>query len=397
MAGLDFDVLVVGAGPAGSSAARMAALKGVEVALLEEHARVGEPEHCAGLIHGRDLGILGGCPEKLMEARVKEVKLVIGSGVELWFKQDFTVLNRRGFDEFLALEAEEAGAKLYKGWRAKGVERYLDKGRERIRVGVEGKDGGMEGLHLSSRVVIGADGFRCSVGRWFGVNPRMELASCIQSWVRPNPLGSSRVMEVYVGREYAPGGYAWVVPSSDDTAKIGLGVRGSHEPAVQYWRRFLEKFKGLKVERVTGHCVPLSGPLERTYGEGFLLAGDAAGQVVPSSGAGIATSIICGGIAGEVAAEYAGEGGGRGVLSEYQRLWRRRLQGKFEACLEIKRLLDSIEPEEAEAIKEAFKGLGDAGLSPMRLLGPSVRVLLKRRSLIRLLPVLFKAKKHGFF
>ncbi|MEM2123154.1 MAG: NAD(P)/FAD-dependent oxidoreductase, partial [Candidatus Bathyarchaeia archaeon] len=270
MAGLDFDVLVVGAGPAGSSAARAAALRGVEVALLEEHSRVGEPEHCAGLIHEGDLGIFGGYPEGFVEARVREVKLVIGLGVELWLKQDFTVLNRKGFDEFLALEAEKAGAKLYRGWRAEGVERHLDKGGEQVKVKVG--SGGGESFYLSSKVVVGADGFKCGVGRWFGVDPRMELASCIQSWVRPNPLGSSRIMEVYIGREYAPGGYAWVVPSSDDMAKIGLGVRGSREPAVQYWRRFLEKFKGLKVERVTGHCVPLSGPLERTYGEGFLLA-----------------------------------------------------------------------------------------------------------------------------
>ncbi|MGC8962030.1 MAG: hypothetical protein ACP5K1_06280, partial [Candidatus Bathyarchaeia archaeon] len=276
-------------------------------------------------------------------------------------------------------------------------ERHLDARGERVKVKVKARDESERSLYLSSSVVVGADGFRCGVGRWFGVYSRMELASCIQSWVRPNPLGSSRVMEVYIGREYAPGGYAWIVPSSDDTAKIGLGVRGSREPAIEYWKRLLKRFGGLQVERITGHCVPLSGPLERTYGEGFLLAGDAAGQVVPSSGAGIATSMICGGIAGEVAAAYAGEGGGRCDLSAYERLWRRRLQGKFEACLEIKRLLDSIGSDEVEAIREAFKGLVAADLSPMRLLWPAFKALLKRRSLIRLLPLLYKAKKHGFF
>lgn len=398
MAVPNFDVLIVGAGPAGSSAAKAAALKGVEVALVEEHPRVGEPEHCAGLIHERDLKNLGGYPERLVEARVREVKLVVGSRAELWLKQDFTVLDRRGFDEFLALEAVKAGAKLYTGWRAEGMEANGGGLREPVKVKVKDVSGGGGDSYVASKMVVGADGFKCGVGRWFGLKPEMELATCIQSWVKPNPLGSSRVMEVYLGREYAPGGYAWIVPSSNDTAKIGLGVRGVREPAIAYWRRLLERWKGLEVERVIGHCVPLSGPLERTYGDGFLLAGDAAGQVVPSSGAGIATSITCGGIAGEVAAEYVmGNLDEEEGLSRYERLWRARLGGKFQACLEIRRLLESVEPGEVEAIRDAFGHIGTLDFSPTKLLGPAVKLLVKRRSLIRLLPLLFKARRHGFF
>ena len=110
------------------------------------------------------------------------------------------------------------------------------------------------------------------------------------------------MIEFYFGRTVAPGGYSWIFPKGDGIANVGVGVRNSPEIAYYYLKKFVSKFDATPVELNIGG-VPLSGPIDKTYTDGFLVVGDAAGQVDPITGGGIHITASCARIAGEVAAE----------------------------------------------------------------------------------------------
>jgi len=110
-----------------------------------------------------------------------------------------------------------------------------------------------------------------------------------------------------VGMTYAPGGYAWVFPKDGHTANVGLGVRNIHtEPAINYLRRFIDsdpRFKGAKILRRNGGVTPVSGMLDKIVDDNLMLVGDAAGQLVPMTGAGIHSGIEAGKMAGAEAVD----------------------------------------------------------------------------------------------
>jgi len=331
---IDSDVVVVGAGPAGCVAARSAASKGVRVVLLEEHGEIGSPVHCAeGLsLNGiRDAGVEP--VEPVVSQRISRARVFApnGSFVDLtsgdWVGY---TLNRDVFDRALGELAVRAGAELLTCAEAKSV--IKDGGRV---VGVRAERGG-EPLEVRAKVVIGADGCGSVVRRSAGLSRWYpDVVTCAQFRLGGLRLDDPGTNEFYVGFRYAPGGYAWVFPKSRGVANVGLGVRRLHsEPAVEYLRRFVgsdPRFRGAEVLGVSGGVTPVSGVLDGIVGDGLMLVGDAAGQLVPMTGAGVHSGVEAGRMAGGVAAEAVVEGDvSAGRLSEYRGLfdvyWGRRIR-----------------------------------------------------------------------
>lgn len=389
-----FDVIVVGAGPAGSSAAMEAALNGVETLLLEEHEQVGNPPHCAGILYDPDFQNLGiRVPENVVQARVKAVRIRVSDAATLKWEASFTIVDRPRLDQYLADMAVKSGAELWIDSYARRVERRNGK----VLVEVLRRKS-MRKVEASG--VVAADGYKSQVRRGLGLPTELELASCLQYEVEPSPLEDDDVMEIYVGGEYAPGGYAWVVPVSKGSARIGLGVRNVNRSPKHYLDELMKHLcPGSKILKTMGHCVPLSGPLPKTFDDNVLFAGDAAGQVIPSSGAGITSSITCGRIAGTVIAHAVKSGATASKnLSLYEKGWRKVLGRKFEATLQLKNLLDTLSPEEVEALKDALKKVDASTLiREGRTLNLAFRLLLKKPSLVKFLPAVYKVKKHGIF
>ena len=331
---IDSDVVVVGAGPAGCVAARSAASKGVRVVLLEEHGEIGSPVHCAeGLsLNGiRDAGVEP--VEPVVSQRISRARVFApnGSFVDLtsgdWVGY---TLNRDVFDRALGELAVRAGAELLTCAEAKSV--IKDGGRV---VGVRAERRG-EPLEVRAKVVIGADGCGSVVRRSAGLSRWYpDVVTCAQFRLGGLRLDDPGTNEFYVGFRYAPGGYAWVFPKSRGVANVGLGVRRLHsEPAVEYLRRFVgsdPRFRGAEVLGVSGGVTPVSGVLDGIVGDGLMLVGDAAGQLVPMTGAGVHSGVEAGRMAGGVAAEAVVEGDvSAGRLSEYRGLfdvyWGRRIR-----------------------------------------------------------------------
>ena len=331
---IDCDVAVVGGGPAGSSAARAAATAGARVVLLEEHPVIGSPVFCAeGLsLNGiQDAGLEPVTPlvaQKITRARVfapnrKYIDLTSDNWVGY-------TLNRQFFDKAIGDLAVKAGAELMTETRVKGV--FRENGKV---AGVMAEHDGEE-VKVKAKVTIGADGYwsivRRSAGmeRWYP-----DVVTCAQYQLGGLNLEDPSTNEFYVGNCYAPGGYAWVFPKNTETANVGLGVRNIHtEPAINYLRRFLDsdpRFKGAKVLRRNGGVTPVSGMLDKIVEDNLLLVGDAAGQLVPMTGAGIHSGIEAGKMAGKEAVDaIVGEDTSAKRLNQYrvkfEKYWGKRIR-----------------------------------------------------------------------
>ena len=303
---IDCDVLVVGAGPAGSMAARVAAENGLDVILLEEHSVPGTPVYCGEGI-SIDGIIEGGLEpvEPIICQKITTIRVYAPNKkhVDLHFNDPpGYILNRQIFDKMLADKAVKAGAKLHTDTKATGVL----KTENRV-TGVYADRNG-EKFEYRSKIVIGADGhsskirFTAGLGRSFP--DQVVVAQYRLKGIR---LENQSTIEIYMGDKIAPGGYAYVFPKSADTANVGVGVRlRNAKSALEYLRDFIRndpRFRDAEIEYTTGGICPCSGRLEKITMNGLMLIGDAAGQVVPMTGAGIHSGILAGKIAGRVAAE----------------------------------------------------------------------------------------------
>jgi len=325
---------VVGAGPAGSLAARTAAENGAQVILLEEHLEVGQPVHCAeGLsLNGlKDAGVEPRPPIVCQEITKARVYAPDMNFVELtssdW--RGFT-LNRDVFDRTLSENAVRAGAELLTGTRATGVIRD-----DNTVTGVEAISDGDQ-LRVKAKIVIGADGHasivRKTAGfrRWFP-----DVCTCAQYRLGGLSLDEPEVNDFLLGSRIAPGGYAWIFPKSSQVANVGLGVRRIHTaPPIKYLKKWVSsdpRFKDAEIQLVNGGICPVSGNLDKTVDNGVILCGDAAGQLIPMTGAGVHSGVEAGKMAGDTASRAVEEGDVSAVrLSEYERrfedYWGKRIR-----------------------------------------------------------------------
>lgn len=281
-----YDLVVVGAGPAGSTAAGFAAARGLAVLALEKRQEIGSPVRCAeGINHEVLLSFLE--PEdSWISAQISEAQMVsVDTGKVRSFEGDEVgyVLERRVLDRVLAERAVAAGAQvMVKG----AVEGLID--ADGVVRGVRASDG-QSRLEIEAHVVIAADGVESKVGRWAGLKctlPQEDCLVCAQfmlAGVETDP----NCCYYYLGGELAPGGYAWVFPKGDGKANVGVGVQADLAtlPAREYLHRFIAQHsfleQGSPVTLITGN-VPVGVALGDVVGDGLMLIGDAARQADPS-------------------------------------------------------------------------------------------------------------------
>lgn len=304
-----WDVAVVGAGPAGASAAWAAARLGVRVLLLERKPHPGHPVRCAEYIPALLLG-------ELPIERAFVVQSVRGMATHLSGREvrksaaPGFLIDRRRFDEALVAEAVRAGAILRCGTRVLGLQgsRLLLKGPSGAREGIE------------ARVVIGADGPHSRVARALGHGPG-DLIPALQVILRlERPLEETQVHFEPLYR----GGYAWVFPKGD-TANVGVAMRVQEGPGL---REALDRFvtglerRGVVVGPPRGRVfgwIPVGRPRNPVTGP-VLLAGDAASHTHAITGAGVPQAVMGGHLAGDWAGRAAAAGD-LSLLENYGVAW----------------------------------------------------------------------------
>jgi digeranylgeranylglycerophospholipid reductase len=325
----EYDTVVVGAGPAGSTAARFSAEGGARTLLLDKRDVVGVPIECGEFLPSNatlaeimpdvpDIPGLFDVPRECISRPTR--RMVVISPRRKSYELDFEGMSlfRAKFDQHLARLAEKGGSEL------RTSVRVLSATSE----GVE-----TEGGFIKAKVVIGADGPHSTVRRTAGMPGPAELYPCLQYTV-PGQFGDA--VEMHFGR-VARGGYAWLIPKGDG-ANIGLGMPPGRAagPLKGRLERFLSEMGvDQKPSLVTGGVVPASGPVARTVRGNIMLCGDAAGHVMASNGGGIPMAMVCGRAAGEAAAAFVN---GKGQLDDYERRWRSEVGEVLSNSLHVKKL-----------------------------------------------------------
>ncbi|UCE74091.1 MAG: NAD(P)/FAD-dependent oxidoreductase [Methanomassiliicoccales archaeon] len=375
---LDYDIVVVGAGPAGSLTAKHAAVAGANVLILEKRPEVGSPVRCGEGLDKNGLARMGIKPDKKWIANeVKGAHIYAPNGRCLELKEGMAgnevgyVIKRDIFDKELAKDAIRAGADIM--IRASAIEVIKKEGAI---AGVKAKHMG-ERFEVSAKIVVGADGFESQVGRWAGIDTTVkpkDIYTCFQYDMVGVDIDSD-YSDFFLG-SCAPGGYAWAFPKGKHRANVGLGlqvtkIKGKGEPK-RYLDAFVKARKGLSKGTPIAHiagAVSVCAPIEKTVGNGILLVGDAARQIDPMTGGGIVNSGIAAQIAGKVAAEsiqakdYSTE-----FLSRYEKGWRKELEDKLYRNWLAKEKLTSLSDDTINKIIEAIAEYDIERISVLELL-----------------------------
>lgn len=320
-----FDVIVVGAGPGGSSAAMAVAKRGRKVLLLEKHPIVGYPLCCAEGISRSGLEKVVPLDPRWVASRVERVRLVGpgGAEAEIAHPEAGYVLDRKIFDRDLAGLAAREGAAVKTGTPVVG----LLNGGGPIR-GVAVLEEGRPNEYLAP-VIIAADGIESRIGFWAGLNTTLYLSgfdSAAQYLLGGLDIDEG-CLQFYFGRELCPGGYGWVFPKGNGTANVGLAFTpalNAKVKAIELLKRFVARHfpQGSIIETIVGG-VPAYAGKKLMRLNNVLLAGDAARLVDSISGAGIANALLSGKIAGETAAEYLPGRHPLKFLDRYKEEWDR--------------------------------------------------------------------------
>lgn len=347
-----YDVVVVGAGPAGSLTAKTAAEKGLDVLLIERNPEIGVPVRCAEGV-SNEIEQFVEIEQRWVCAAPKGMILYGPDGTNVILSVTDTeemgyVVDRRLFDKSLAQKAAHAGADVRVKTRAYGV--IHDRGYAK---GVYANAAG-EHIRIGADVVVGADGVESKIGWWGGIDTRLPLPDieiCAQFLMCDIEV-NKEYYETYFGDHIAPRGCAWVFPKGEDSANVGLGIGGDilgeNHRALDYLHAFVaSKFPNGKILAAIYGAVPLSGPVYETVANGLLLVGDAARHVNPVNGGGILQALKGGAIAGDVIAKAVHEKNvSKRRLMEYERRWRRDFGRVLEAGLKMKHILGSLNSQE---------------------------------------------------
>ncbi|EHQ34794.1 geranylgeranyl reductase family protein [Methanoplanus limicola] len=268
-----YDVIVVGGGPCGSAAARFCAESGLKVLVLEEHASIGYPVQCAGLL---SCNAFDECrvTERSVFQEVSGAKIISSGGSVLEFDSGKTkayVVDRAALDREMAENAANAGAEFR-------LKSYVC-GAENGRVFVRGQSGREE---IPAKMIIAADGPRSVLSRCYGLKRQEMILSGAQAEV--SFPGFHNLVEIYPGA--SEDFFGWVIPAGEGRARVGL-CGGENVP--QRFSEFLKRFGSGNVHLVSG-TIPL-GVMPKTYHDRTLFVGDAAGFAKPTSGGGIYTGV----------------------------------------------------------------------------------------------------------
>ncbi len=351
----EYDIIVVGAGPAGSMAARFAAEQGVSVLMLEKDRDVGYPVRCGEAVSKTGVEEFIAPDERWIAAHINKFSLNSPDGSEavVEFGDAGYVLERRIFDYELAKAAAAAGAEVLTRAYVNGL--LIEDGKV---CGVKYEYRG-EQKELKAKVVIGADGVESRVGRWAGLKTHIhfkDMECCVQvtaSNIKIDP----GTLYFYFGKDYAPGGYFWIFPKGKETANIGLGISGmvgKKRSSLSYLNNFMERnFPSAPVLTSIAGGVPGTITLEKISAPGIMLAGDAARQVNPLSGGGIASGMIGGSIAGRIAGEAVKMNKPNHILT-YDKAWHERLGKRHEVFERIKNGIYNFPDEKFNKIAHSF-------------------------------------------
>jgi len=347
-----FDLVVVGAGPAGSTCAMTAAKNGLNVLLIERELEIGVPDKCGEYLPSlkemekltpdvKNLKSLFDPPSKFIVNKTKYVNFIFPNEKEFVVPFEGVVVERKLFDKHLANEAARAGAKISPFTH---VTKLLDEG---VQVRRSGKN-----YQIKADIVVGADGAYSLIAReaGFPVSKDPYDYAIGYQYEMVGVDHDPEYVDMYLGEDIAPGTYAWIIPKGEDIANVGTGARTPFMRRGTSIRDYQEKIiykhplTSKKLTKATATAVkagniPVGGPLGVTSNEKVIVAGDAGGHTIPTVGGGIPPAMIVGKIAGEITAAHMND---EVPLSDFDKEWKKQIGTVLSNSLRLRKMSDIV-------------------------------------------------------
>ncbi len=365
---IKYDVIVVGGRVGGSTASLFASKSDVDVLMIEKRQEIGTPVQCAeGVTYGTFETLDIKPDETYIRSRIKGAHIHAPDGRRISYEGELAegmVLDRKIFDKELAIEAAKSGTDIMMKTTVKDL--IIENHKV---CGVVAKHLGKT-IEISADVIIAADGIESNIARLGGletIKTPKEICSCAQYEMVGMDV-DPEYLKFYFGEKIAPGGYLWIFPKGDGVANVGLGIRSSVETPIIYLNKYISKLDATPVELNIGG-VPISGPIDKTYTDGLLVVGDAAGQVEPITGGGIHTTISCARIAGEVAAlSVKEEDNTSKFLKKYQDRWRDKFGNNLDKSVKYRKIADKLNDDDMNALAEFIETQNIEAISKISVL-----------------------------
>ncbi|MDD1776647.1 MAG: NAD(P)/FAD-dependent oxidoreductase, partial [Candidatus Helarchaeota archaeon] len=364
------DIACIGGGPASAFAALEILKKGQNVEIFEEHKEIGVPTHCAGLISVSGFNKLGiRVPEECIQHKVKGSIFYSPLGHTLTVKRkkdQAYVIDRAKFDRFLVDNVERQGGKVHLNAKVTS----LIKANNKIEgLMVEDREGPKR---IKTKIVLDGEGFKANFLKEAGLKPvdRERMIPAVQFDMKDVRVDENYV-EIYVGRKIAPGFFAYIIPTSNNTARVAVG--SNSDKPMNYMHYFIKKhpIASSKLKQGTivkhgGGWIIIGGPVKKTYTPGFMGVGDAVGQVKATTGGGVVFGGLCAQIAGKIAAEAITQNDfSERMLKGYQIEWQKLYLRELKLMKLLRQILNAL-PD--RSLDELFRSISKPGIEIPKLI-----------------------------
>ncbi len=381
--GTECDVLVVGAGPGGGAAALHAARAGLSVILIEDHAEIGTPVHCGECLS--DIAVANlelDLPQSVISKRVDGIRVIFPDGTDKQLSEPGYVLEKHLFEQWIADEAVAEGATLNLGHKLTGMTR-IESGGKFTGWLCEGKG---DAFPITTKILIDASGVAGVCSKLTKLNERPKVIAGIQYEMHDVPTDG--YLDFYIWPKYAKKGYLWMIPKCDGRANVGL-VSEDKKGLVKDLDAFIDitHFSDLEITnppwrdgsmsvRGFGGTIPISGPHERTYSDGLMLVGDAAGFTSPLFEGGSHLALKSAVFAAQAAASAIKSGDiSASHLAAYQAAWKKEFP-PYDKILKGKTALYDLTDDEMSLMGRCFP-------QEMSAMGPHGKAMVGLRLLFR--------------
>jgi digeranylgeranylglycerophospholipid reductase len=329
----DYDVVIAGGSISGLLAAREIAAGGLSVAVLEEDAEIGTPEHCGGLVSISGIQNLGIVPDidtiennRIAHAKIFSPSTCFEISAE---RQKVIVLDRRSFDKQIAFQAQKKGAEI----RVRCSMRSF--GKEGSGYVVKTSEG-----DISCNFFVDARGIASIISRNRDGVLHSAQYEVYASWIEPHTI------EVVFNNQHYPGFFAWIIPTGRGKGKVG--VAGRRINVASALQNYIDSKGKYSVVRKVYAPIWINGPLRSFVFDKTIIVGDAAGQSKPTTAGGIYTCGMGGILAGRALVKAADKKNDdrqkqRTLLKQYETDWLSRFKPEFDKMLLARRLLERMD------------------------------------------------------